>query len=75
MRNRINTLSVREIKHSFKRFISLVIMSLLGVGVFVGIKMAAPDMMRSLDSYYDQKDLYDIKVVSTLGLTKVLQTT
>ena len=70
MRNRINTLSVREIKHSFKRFISLVIMSLLGVGVFVGIKMAAPDMMRSLDSYYDQKNLYDIKVVSTLGLTK-----
>ncbi len=66
-KNRINTTSVREIKHSFKRFISLVIMSMLGVLVFVGIKMSAPDMLMSLDKYYDNKNLYDIKMISTLG--------
>ena len=69
-KNRINTTSIREIKHSFKRFLSLLVMSMLGVGVFVGIKMSAPDMMASLDKYYDDNNFYDIKLVSTLGLTK-----
>lgn len=69
-KNRINTTSIREIKHSFKRFLSLLVMSMLGVGVFVGIKMSAPDMMVSLDKYYDDSNFYDIKLVSTLGLTE-----
>lgn len=68
-KDRINTTSVREIKLSFKRFLSLLVMSMLGVLVFVGIKMAAPDMLQSLDKYYDDNNLYDIKVLSTLGLT------
>ena len=68
MRNRLNTTSIREIKHSFKRFLSLLVMSMLGVGVFVGLKMAAPDMLKSLDTYYDNDNHYDIKIVSTLGL-------
>ncbi len=68
-KDRINTTSIREIKSSFKRFLSLLIMSMLGVGVFIGIKMAAPDMLMSLDKYYDDNNVYDIKVVSTLGLT------
>ena len=69
-KNRIYTTSIREIKKSFKRFCSLLIMSLLGVGVFVGIKMAAPNMMKSLDFYYDKNNVYDIKIISTLGLTE-----
>lgn len=68
-KDRIKTTSIREIKHSFKRFLSLLIMSMLGVLVFVGIKMSAPDMLKSLDSYYDENNFYDIKLVSTLGLT------
>ena len=43
-KDRINTSSIREIKHSFKRFLSLLVMSVLGVLVFVGLKMAAPDI-------------------------------
>ena len=69
MKNKILTLSFREIKKSFKRFFSLAILSFLGVTVFVGIKMANPDMVASLDKYYDEHNIYDIKVVSTLGLT------
>lgn len=69
MKNRLNTTSLREIRHSFKRFLSLLVMSMLGVGVFVGLKMAAPDMLKSLDTYYDNDNHYDIKIVSTLGLT------
>lgn len=68
-KNGIKKISVREIKRSFKRFLSLLIISMLGVGVFVGLKMAAPDMMKSIDKYYDDNNVYDIKIVSTLGLT------
>lgn len=68
-KNRITTICFREISQSFKRFISLFVMSLLGVGVFVGIKMASPDLLKTLDSFYDANNTYDIKIISTLGLT------
>lgn len=70
MKNRIVTISIREIKKSFKRFLSLMIISMLGVGVFVGIKATSPDMMKSLDKYYDDNNIYDIRVVSQNGLTE-----
>ena len=33
---------------------------MLGVTVFVGIKATAPDMMNSIDKYYDENNIYDI---------------
>ena len=68
-KDRIYTTSIREIKSSFKRFLSLFVMSMLGVGVFVGLKSSAPNMMKSLDVYYDKNNVYDIKIVSTLGIS------
>ena len=69
MKNRINTTCFREIKSSFKRFLSLLVMSMLGVGVFVGISMAAPCMMSSIDKYYDDANYYDVRLISTLGFS------
>ena len=69
MKNKIVTMSFREIKKNFKRFLSLVVLSFLGVSIFVGIKMASPDMITTLDKYYRDNKTYDIKVISTLGLT------
>lgn len=68
-KDRIKTITSREIKKSIKRFLSLLIMSMLGVGVFVGLKMASFDMIKSLDTYYDNTNSYDVKVLSTLGMT------
>ncbi len=61
--------SFRKIKDNFKRFISLLFMSFLGVGFFAGIKATSPDMMKSLDKYFDKHNVYDIEVASNLGLT------
>ena len=69
MKNRLYTISTREIKKSFKRFLSLLIMSFLGVTVFVGLKNTPGTMLSSLDKYYDETNHYDIKIISTLGLT------
>ena len=67
-KNRIITISLREIKKSKKRFFSLCILSILGVAFFVGMKMSGPTMLESLDKYYDDNKMYDLKVVSSLGL-------
>lgn len=58
-----------EIKNNFKRFISILLIILLGVGFFAGLKATSPDMQKTVDKYFDDKNVMDIKIVSTLGLT------
>ena len=60
---------IKEIKNSYKRFISILLIVLLGVGFFAGLKAASPDMKKTLDKYFDDLNVMDIQVVSTLGLT------
>lgn len=69
-KDRILTSSFRKIKNNFKRFLSLLCMALLGVGFYAGIQAASPDMLNTLDSYLDTQNVYDIEIVSTLGLTE-----
>ena len=61
---------IKEIKISYKRFLSLLLIVLLGVGFFAGIKAASPDMKNTLDKYFDDLDVMDIQVISTMGLTE-----
>ena len=68
-KDRILTSSFRKIASTYKRFISLLCMALLGVGFFTGIQATSPDMLKTLDAYYDNNNVYDIEVISTLGLT------
>ena len=69
-RNRLLTDAVREILHTKKKFVSLLIMNFLAVGFLAGLRMTSPDMKHSLDAYYDEQNLMDIRIVSTLGLTQ-----
>lgn len=45
-------------------------MAFLGVGFFAGVRAASPDMEKTIDTYLDDRDVYDIRLVSTLGLTE-----
>ena len=69
MKNRLLQHIFRKIKGNYKRFISLLCMSFLGVGFFSGIKSVGPDMIKTLDDFYDVHEVYDIEIASTLGLT------
>ena len=69
MKNRIITNSLRTIKNLFPRFLTLLIISFLGTFVFLGLISTAPNMLYSLDIEFDKANVYDIKIVSTLGLT------
>lgn len=62
--------SVKEIKNTFKRFLSILLVVLLGVGFFAGIKATSPDMKKTIDKYFDEQNVMDIQVISTLGLTE-----
>lgn len=62
--------SIKEIKNNYKRFLSLLLMAFLGVGFFAGIRATSPDMVDSVDTYYKNQKMYDLQVVSTLGLTQ-----
>jgi len=62
--------TLKEIKNTYKRFISILLMAFLGVGFFSGMRAASPDMVDTIDKYYDDNQVYDIQILSTLGLTK-----
>lgn len=61
--------SVKEIKNTYKRFLSIMLMAMLGVGFFAGIRATSPDMNKTIDNYYDENNIYDVEFISTLGLT------
>ena len=61
--------SVKEIKNTYKRFISILLMAFLGVGFFAGLRATSPDMLKTIDNYYKEQNVYDIQILSTLGLT------
>lgn len=59
----------KEIRKSYKRFISILLMAFMGVGFFAGVRATSPDMELTLDTYLDKRLVYDIRLISTLGLT------
>lgn len=61
--------SIKEITNTYKRFMSILLMAFLGVGFFAGIRAASPDMLDTIDQYYKEQNVYDIEIISTLGLT------
>lgn len=58
-----------EIRRSLGRFLSIFFIVAIGCAFFSGIRAAEPDMRYSGDEYFDNKDLMDIQVISTMGLT------
>lgn len=61
--------TIREIKGSFGRFVSIMMIVAIGVAFFAGVKASIPDMKYTADQYYDDYHLMDIRVLSTFGLT------
>ena len=68
MKSAFNKEIVRSIRGSAGRFLAIVVISLLGAGFYAGLRMSAPDMRIAGDEFFDAGNLYDISVVTTLGL-------
>ncbi|WP_406566667.1 ABC transporter permease [Bifidobacterium pullorum] len=61
--------TLRSWLHSWKRFLSIAVICLLGVSVLTGIYAGCRDMFMAADRFYDEQGLHDIQVLSTYGLT------
>ena len=54
---------------AWKPFLSIMIISMLGVAVLTGIYAGCRDTFLAANRFYEQQGLHDVEVVSTMGLT------
>ncbi len=59
---------LRTVRGTLSRFLAIFAIVALGVGFLAGLLASPDDMRLSVDRYFDQQEIYDIKMVSTLGL-------
>ena len=62
--------TLRTVKHHFSRYISILLIVALGTAFFVGIKATSPDMLSNAEGYFNDCNLADIRIQSSIGLTK-----
>lgn len=62
--------TLRDIKNSFGRWIAILLIIALGVGFFVGLRITQPSMIATGDKYINDYNLYDFRLLSTLGFTE-----
>lgn len=54
---------------AWKPFLSIMIISMLGVAVLTGIYAGCRDTFMAANRFYERQGLHDVEVVSTMGLT------
>lgn len=67
MKNTMIKTTLREIRHSLGRYLAILAIVALGVGIFSGLKITKPFMVATTDSYLKEKQFYDFRMVSTYG--------
>lgn len=60
----------RTLTKGKRRFVSIMLITALGVMMLTGLRAACTDLRFSADAFYDQQNLFDISVMSTLGMTE-----
>ena len=62
--------TLRLIKKTFKRFLTILLMVLIGVSFMVGLLATKPIMHKSVDIYYDDKNFMDVQLFSSYGFNE-----
>ncbi|MBQ8591772.1 MAG: hypothetical protein IJ485_03360 [Lachnospiraceae bacterium] len=70
MKKALNKDTIRTIWKEKKRFISIMLITMLGVTIMTGLSAGCQDLRYSADRFMDSQELFDISVMSTLGLTE-----
>ena len=60
---------LRTLKSARSRFLAIFSIVALGVGFLAGLNATPIDMKESMERYMDDANFYDLRIVSTLGLT------
>lgn len=64
------TSTLREIKNSLGRYLAILTIIALGVGLFSGLRICRPMLVDSADEYFTQQNFYDYRIVSTIGFSQ-----
>ncbi|WP_167958732.1 ABC transporter permease [Anaerosporobacter faecicola] len=59
----------REMWNTKNRFLSILCIVALGVAFYAGVRSAEPDMQLTVDSYYDDMNFFDLRILGTQGFT------
>ena len=58
---------IRQIKKTFGRFFAIFAIVAIGVAFFAGVTASSNDMKHSTDSYYDDYNMSDLRILSSIG--------
>ena len=60
----------RSIKGTLSRFLAILCIVALGTGFLCGLMSTEPDMKAGADQYFDEQNMMDFLIQSTVGLSK-----
>ena len=63
-------LLLRSIRSSLGRYLAILAIVALGVGIFAGLKSSQPAMQSTVDEYMRDNRMFDFQLMSSLGLTE-----
>ncbi len=70
MSNALIKEALRTIKRNKARFISIIAIVAVGISFYAGISAAGPDMQQTAVNYYNENNLMDIWMISTVGFNE-----
>lgn len=59
-------MTVREIRRTFRRFFAIFAMAAIGAGLFAGMTLAKRDFVDTIDTFYQESQVYDYRLTSSL---------
>ncbi len=62
--------SLREIRGSFGRYFAILAIIALGVGFFSGVRITTPAMVNTINTFFEDHQLYDYRLLSSTGWSK-----
>lgn len=62
--------TIREVKGSLGRYMAILAIVMLGVGLFSGLKATTPAMIATQDTYLVEQNFFDFRLLSTVGFTE-----
>lgn len=67
MKSIMKKTTLQEIRQSLGRYLAIFAIVAMGVGFFAGLKTTRQVMITSANAYLEEKQLYDFRLLSTLG--------
>ena len=59
----------QSIIKSIGRYLAITLIIALGAGLFVGLLMTKPDMIATGQSFMDQQEMFDLRMIGNYGWT------